>query len=99
MKLSFTIKNTGKTDGAEIVQVYVSQPKASVLRPAKELKAFAKVNLKAGETQNVELEVKVQDIGFYAENSKSWVVEPGAFVFQLASSYVNITSKFAVHVK
>jgi beta-glucosidase len=51
------LKNTGKVDGAEAVQVYASQPKASVLRPAKELKAFKKVFLKAGETQTVQLEM------------------------------------------
>ncbi|MFZ4545261.1 MAG: beta-glucosidase family protein, partial [Saprospiraceae bacterium] len=84
IKLSFSLKNTGKVDGAEAVQVYTSQPKASVLRPTKELKAFKKLFLNAGETQLVELEVKVKDLAFYNENTQSWTVEPGEFILHNA---------------
>ena len=99
VKVSFTIKNTGKTDGAEIAQVYVSQPKASVLRPAKELKAFKKVNLKAGETQTVELELKVKDFAFYNDKTQTWEVEPGEFILCNAASSANVKSKVSVIVK
>lgn len=99
IQLSFTIKNTGKVNGAEAVQVYASQTKASVLRPAKELKAFKKVFLKAGETQNVELEVKVKDLAFYNENSKRWTVEPGEFVLRNASSSADVKSSVSIVVK
>ena len=68
IKVSFTVKNTGKVDGAEAVQVYTSQPKASVARPAKELKAFSKIYLKAGETKTVELEIKATDMAYFDEN-------------------------------
>ena len=54
VKISFTLKNTGDTPGAETVQVYMSQKKPSVLRPVKELKGFKKVFLQAGEEQVVE---------------------------------------------
>jgi len=99
VKVSFTIKNTGKTDGAEIAQVYVSQPKASVLRPAKELKAFKKVNLKAGETQTVELELNVKDFAFYNDKTQTWDVEPGEFILCNAASSANVKSKVSVIVK
>ena len=99
VKVSFTIKNTGKTDGAEIAQVYVSQPKASVLRPAKELKAFKKVNLKAGETQTVELELNVKDFAFYNDKTQTWEVEPGEFILCNAASSANVKSKVSVIVK
>jgi len=99
IKLSFTVKNTGKVDGAEAVQVYASQTKASVVRPAKELKAFKKVFLKAGETQNVELEVKVKDLAFYNESTKKWTVEPGQFVLRNASSAADVKSSVSVAVK
>lgn len=99
VKLSFTIKNTGKTDGSEITQIYVSQPKASVIRPAKELKAFKKVNLKAGETQTVELEIKVTDFAFYNDKTHTWDVEPGEFILCNAASSADVKSKVSVSVK
>ena len=99
IKISFTLKNTGKVDGAEAVQVYASQPKASVMRPAKELKAFTKVFLKAGETQTVSLEVKVKDMAFYNEKSMSWTVEPGEFVLRNAASAADVKSSVSIQVK
>lgn len=99
VKLSFTIKNTGKTDGAEIAQIYVSQPKASVLRPVKELKAFKKVNLKAGETQTVELELNVKDFAFYNDKTHTWDVEPGEFIICNAASSAEVKSKISIQVK
>lgn len=99
VKVSFTVKNTGKTDGAEIAQIYVSQPKASVLRPAKELKAFKKVHLKAGETQTVELELNVKDFAFYNDKTQTWDVEPGEFILCNAASSANVKSKVSVIVK
>jgi beta-glucosidase len=99
IKVSFTLKNTGKVEGAEAVQVYASQPKASVLRPAKELKAFKKVFLKAGETQTVSLEVKVKDMAFYNEKNMSWTVEPGEFVLRNAASSAEVKSSVSIQVK
>jgi beta-glucosidase len=99
IKLSFTIKNTGKIEGAEAVQVYASQTKASVVRPIKELKAFKKVFLKAGETQTVELEVKVKDLAFFNETTHNWTVEPGEFVLCNAASSADVKSVVKIQVK
>jgi beta-glucosidase len=99
IKLSFTLKNTGKVVGAEAAQVYVSQPKSSVARPAKELKAFKKTFLKAGEKQTVEMEVKVKDLAFYNDKTQCWVVEPGEFVFCNAASAGDVKSKVSIQVK
>ena len=99
IKVTFTLKNSGRAYGAEAVQVYASQPKASVLRPEKELKAFKKVFLKAGETQTVEMEIKVKDLAFYNEATQSWTVEPGEFVLCNASSSADVKSKVAIQVQ
>ena len=99
IKVSFNLKNTGKVAGSEAVQVYASQPKASVLRPVKELKAFKKVYLKAGESQMVELEVKVKDLAFYNEKSQQWTVEPGEFVLRNAASSAEVKSSVSFQVK
>ncbi|HEY6915207.1 MAG TPA: glycoside hydrolase family 3 C-terminal domain-containing protein [Paludibacter sp.] len=99
IKLSFTVKNTGKIEGKEAVQVYASQTKASVVRPVKELKAFKKVFLKAGETQTVELEVKVKDLAFFNEITHDWTVEPGEFVLCNAASSADVKSQVKIQVQ
>jgi beta-glucosidase len=99
IKVSFTLRNTGKVDGAEAVQVYASQPKASVIRPDKELKAVKKIFLKAGEIQIVELEIKVKDMAFYNEATHNWTVEPGEFVLRNAASSDDVKSNISIQVK
>ena len=99
IKVTFTVKNSGKVAGAEAVQVYASQPKASVMRPVKELKAFKKVFLKAGEAQKVEMEVKVKDLAFFNEKTHNWKVESGEFVLCNAASSADVKSKVSIIVK
>jgi len=99
IKVSFSVKNNGKVDGAEVVQVYASQTKSSVVRPSKELKAFKKVFLKAGETQLVELEIKVSDLAFFNGKTHNWTVESGEFVLRNASSSADVKSVVKIQVK
>jgi beta-glucosidase len=93
------VKNTGSRYGAEVVQLYVSDPVSSVLRSEKELKAFEKVFLQPGETKTVELDVKVGDLAFYDETKKAWNVEAGEFVLQLGNSSRNILKTVKISVK
>jgi len=95
----FVIKNTGKRYGAEVMQLYVSNPVSSVLHPPKELKAFGKVFLKPGEIKTVELDVNVADLAFYDEATKSWKVETGQFKLQLGNSSRNILKTIKISVK
>ena len=99
IKLSFTVKNTGKTNGSEIIQVYISQPKASVIRPVKELKAFKKVFLKAGELQIVELEIKAKDMAFYNDKTKEWTLESNEFILRNAASSADVKSSISIQIK
>ncbi|MEI6555655.1 MAG: glycoside hydrolase family 3 C-terminal domain-containing protein [Paludibacter sp.] len=99
IKLSFTVKNTGKTNGSEIIQVYISQPKASVIRPVKELKAFKKVFLKAGELQIVELEIKAKDMAFYNDKTKEWTLESSEFILRNAASSADVKSSISIQIK
>lgn len=99
IRAKFVIKNTGTRFGAEVVQLYASDPVSSVLRPQKELKAFQKVFLKPGETKIVDLYVKVRDLAFYDETKKSWKVEAGEFVLQLGNSSRSITKTAKISVK
>ena len=99
IKMTFTIKNTGNVAGAEVAQVYVTQTKTPVLRPAKELKGFKKVFLKAGETKTVTIPVKVQDMAYWDEKTHKWVVDSGEFVLNLATSAGDIKYMGNVQVK
>jgi beta-glucosidase len=78
IRASFTLTNTGKTDGTEIVQLYIRDVVASVSRPLKELKGFQKVFLKAGESKTIQFTITANDLKFYNSNLK-FVAEPGDF--------------------
>ncbi|MBN1260656.1 MAG: glycoside hydrolase family 3 C-terminal domain-containing protein [Anaerolineae bacterium] len=76
---SVTIKNAGGVDGAEVVQLYVSDLACSELRPLKELKGFEKVFLKAGEARVVNLPLTQRSFSFFDNYQSRWVLEPGDF--------------------
>ncbi len=97
--VSLNLKNTGKRPGAEVIQIYSSQPVCSVMRPNKELKSFQKVFLNSGEDKIVTLKIKVRDLAFYSEKANSWVVESGEFVLYVGTSSKNICSSLSVIVK
>ncbi len=80
------VTNTGKCEGKEIVQLYVGDEKCSVDRPKKELKNFAKVSLKPGETKTVSMDITRQDLKFWDEATHAWKVEPGKFKAYVCAS-------------
>ena len=91
--VSFDVKNIGKRDGAEISELYVGDAHASVPRPVKELKAFAKVQLKPGETKRVSLTLDRRAFSYYDVNKKDWNAEPGDFAILVGSSSEKIELK------
>jgi beta-glucosidase len=97
--LKYAIKNTGKLYGAEVAQIYASDPVCSVLRPAKELKGFKKVFLQPGESKTVETDIKVSDLAFYDEVKRKWIVEPGDFILQLGTSSGTILHSVIIKVQ
>ncbi len=74
-----TVKNAGKYDGAEVVQVYAGLNNSAIFRPKRELKAFKKVYLKAGESARVNLEIPVSELAFWNVNKNEWQVEGGEY--------------------
>jgi beta-glucosidase len=99
IRISFTLKNTGMTDGSEAVQVYVSKKKSSVERATKELKGFKKVYLKSGESTVVQMEIKAKDLSFYNEKIHDWTLETGEYILQNASSASCIKSGVKVNIE
>ena len=79
VRVSVPIANKGKVAGAEIVQVYVRQRGASVFRPDRELKGYAKVRLAPGETSEVVIELDKRAFSFWDNDAKKWRVEPTEF--------------------
>lgn len=86
--ITVTVKNTGKYSGKEVVQLYASAPdRVHANKPEKELKAFMKTkNLKPGESATVVLTVGTSELASFDEQSSSWIVTPGVYQFQIASS-------------
>jgi len=78
LTVTCTVSNTGSVDGDEVVQLYIRDLFASATRPVKELKAFSKIHLKAGQQQEVQFVLKAKDFAFY-DATNSFVVEPGVF--------------------
>lgn len=99
IQATFTLTNTGDHEGAEVAQLYVSDPVCSVMRPVKELKGFKKVFLKPGESRRITLDIPVSSLAFYSEAQSQFVVEPGEFILQLGASTSDIKQKISVEVK
>ncbi len=93
LKFSVDIKNTGSMDGAEIIQVYISDLISSVERPIKELKAFKKIFLKKGESKKVEFSINKSSLSFFDLEKRTWIAEPGDFEILVGSSSKDIKLK------
>lgn len=92
MTLSVDVTNTGSRPGAETVQLYISDTKASVKRPAKELKNFEKVYLEPGQTKTVTFTVRPSDLAFFDAGAHAWKAEPGEFRAHVGAASDDIRS-------
>ena len=86
VNVSFNIKNNGPREGAEIAEIYVGDSHASVPRPVKELKGFAKLHLRSGETKRVTVSLDRRAFSFYDVEKNNWKAEPGKFSILVGSS-------------
>ena len=80
------VTNTGDRRGKEVVQLYVGDPEASVARPVRELKAFAKVDLDPGETTMVEFALTARDLSYWSTSLNDWALEGGEFELAVGAS-------------
>lgn len=88
--VEFTLTNTGDMDGAEAVQLYVGFPESKVFRPAKELKGFAKVFLKAGEGRRVQLPFDDRTFRYWNVKTDRWETEAGTYEILIGASSADI---------
>lgn len=95
VRAEVTVTNTGPRDGREVVQLYVRGP-GSVLRPVRELKAFASAEIAAGQSARVVLDVSRRDLAYWETRTGEWVVEGGEFVVEVGASSRDIRLEAAV---
>ncbi|MDO4648700.1 MAG: glycoside hydrolase family 3 N-terminal domain-containing protein [Eubacteriales bacterium] len=88
--VTVTITNTGKRDGAEIVQLYVGKKDSGLIRPAKELKGFKKVRIKAGQSEKVEIPFDDKTFRYFSTVSNGWEVEGGEYQIMVGASVADI---------
>ena len=100
-KMTFTVnvKNIGNRVGAEIVQLYIHDMKASVDRPYKELKGFQKVYLQPGESKEVSITIDKTALSFYDETTSSWKAEAGQFEALVGNASDNLKLKKVFELK
>ena len=94
--ISIPVTNTGDRAGAETVQLYISDPKCSVMRPVKELKGFKKVFLNPGETTTVTFPITADALSYFDPEQHRWIAEPGQFIISIgsASDDIRTTTRF-----
>lgn len=97
-KVSLELTNTGKADGAEVVQIYVSAKDSQINRPVRELKGFRKVFLKAGESRTVTIELDDKAFRYYNTVTQSWETETGTYVIQAGKNVSDILLAQEIHV-
>ena len=92
------VTNTGPVPGAEVIQLYVSDQEAALPRPAKELKAFDKVELEPGGSANLEFVLGDEAFSYYHPDPGGWVLEPGLFTIHVGSSSRDIRARGEVEL-
>ncbi len=98
VEVTVAVTNTGTVAGKEVVQLYVGDPDAHVVRPVRELKAFAKVALSPGETKTVTFALTGRDLSYWSTRTDAWELEGGTFLIALGASSRDIRQRIEIEV-
>ncbi len=93
------VENTGETAGAEVVQVYVHDDSAKVLRPTKELKAFAKVFLQPKEKKSIAMRLNTSAFAYYDDVSRRWATSKGTYEILVGTSSRDLPVRETIRLK
>ena len=99
ISVTVEVKNTGKVDGKEVVQLYAAKSDSKITRAAKELKGFKKVLVKSGSTNTVTIQVPVKELAYYDVAAKKWTVEPGKYILKVGNCSRDIKKEIPVTIK
>ena len=98
LEVTLNVTNTGKRDGDEVVQLYIHPPRMFMQRPERFLAGFARVALKAGETRQVTLRIKGEQLAYWSVGEQGYVVQPGTYELQAGASSADIRLKKSIEV-
>ncbi len=98
IEISCRIKNSGKYDGKEVVQVYIGKINSKVDRAVKELKGFKKIYVKANHSENIKIKIPVKSLAYYDEMISDWQVEKGNYLIYVGNASDNICDKIVVTI-
>ncbi len=98
MAVSVSVRNVGTREGAEVVQLYIHQPNARVMRPENELKGFAKVHLKPGESKRVTMHLDARSFAYWSDEQHEWVVDGGNYEVRVGTSSRNLPLQASIQV-
>jgi beta-glucosidase len=99
VEVSVEVKNTGKKDGDEVVQLYVAFPNSKVVRPIKQLKGFQRINIPAGQTKQVNLVLQPEDLSYWSTDAHKFIIEPGKVNIMIGASSEDIKLKKLIEIK
>lgn len=96
-RIAATVTNTGDSAGKEVVQIYVEAPSERLVKPVRELRAFAKTALlEPGQSQTLEIDVRAEDLASFDPDERAWIVDPGEYRFHVATSSRDIHRSLTV---
>lgn len=98
LKVSVDVTNTGAVAGKEVIQLYIGDNEASVVRPVKELKGFRKIALEPGQKQTVTFEIEPEMLKFFDAEKHDWVLEKGKFTAYIGSASDDIRTQIEFDV-
>ncbi len=98
IEITANIKNIGNFDGAEVLQLYVAKEESYVSRSIKELKAFEKISLKAGESGVAKLTADIDDLAYFNTCLNEWIVEPGVYKLMVGTSSRDIIFEKEIYI-
>ena len=99
LTITVPVTNTGNRSGKEIVQLYISDCQSSVMRPKKELKGFAKVELNPGQTKNVKFTITAESLSFFDDKAHCWRAESGEFEALIGAASDDIRTSLTFTLK
>jgi beta-glucosidase len=97
--VNLNVKNTGSRDGAEVIQLYVHDGHSKIDRPAHELKGFQRVELKPGESKQVQFKLDRAALSYWSPEKKDWVADPGTFEIEIGASSREIRLRAPLKLK
>lgn len=92
------LKNIGKRDGAQVVQIYASEKNPTVVRPMRELKGVKKISLPAGANTRFEISFDIEELGFYDSENHGWKLNPGEYIISIGTSSRDILHEVTIKI-